>query len=415
MLTNKSLKLPCGAILPNRFAKAAMSERLADDLGNPTVELETLYRRWSNGGAGLLLSGHVLFRYDAFEATGNVIIEKLADKAAFRRWSKAGTANGNHFWMQINHTGRQTFQYISKTPVAPSDSPRVKAAPIFKKARALSESEIESLIDQWALAGKFAKETGFTGVQIHSAHGYLGSQFLSPLTNRRTDQWGGSIENRSRFLLQIIRKTRKHVGAKFPISVKINSADFQRGGFSEEDSLKVVRLLSNEGIDLLEISGGTYESLAFVGTQEKEKKKESTIKREAFFLDYAAKARKISTVPLMVTGGFRTLEGMERALQKNATDIIGLARPLALAPEIINELLHNEKKGINTNPVKPFPFSSYRHMAELIWDMDQIRRISLGLEPDPARSILLSFFADFFRSLRSARRQMKKFHSEGLR
>ena len=208
-----------------------------------------------------------------------------------------------------------------------------------------SHEEILDLIQKFAHCARIAKDTGFTGVQIHGAHGYLISEFLSPDINLREDEWGGTLEKRAKFLLEIVRAVREAVGVNFPVSLKLNSADFQKGGFSHEDAIQVATWLNEEGLDLLEISGGTYEQPHLVGIdmglnpERAEKRRESTIAREAYFLDYARDIRNVFNGPLMVTGGFRTSKGMNDALNENACDVIGIARPFCIDSDIANKLL----------------------------------------------------------------------------
>ena len=342
------LNLPCGAVLPNRLAKGAMTEGLASPQGVPTAELATLYRVWSNGGAGMLLSGNVQIDGDHLERPGNVIIDRPADaamKAALREWARAATENGNHFWMQISHAGRQTQSSVNPAPKAPSAVQVGLPGGRFGMPVPLADEEIVDLIARFANAATAAKEAGFTGVQIHGAHGYLISQFLSPRTNLRDDRWGGSLENRARLLLETVAAVRAAVGPSFPVSVKLNSADFQKGGFDFQDSLTVARWLEEAGVDLLEISGGSYEQPAMMdtdGLEEKEQPKvaASTAAREAYFVDFAkAMKAELSTMPLMVTGGFRTRAAMEHALTTGAADIIGIGRPLCAAPDACRDVL----------------------------------------------------------------------------
>jgi 2,4-dienoyl-CoA reductase-like NADH-dependent reductase (Old Yellow Enzyme family) len=344
-LLAQPLKLPCGATLPNRLCKAAMTEGLADPQLRATDRLANLYRRWSEGGAGLLLTGNVQIDRRVLERPGNVAIDGNGGIEQLKAWARAGTIGGNHLWMQISHAGRQSPRYVVSHPVGPSDV-QLDLLGNYGRPRALTEAEILDFIQRFAKVATVARETGFTGVQIHSAHGYLLSSFLSPITNRRSDAWGGSIENRSRFLIETIRATRKAVGADFPIAVKLNSDDFRKGGFTHEDCLQVVQLLNGEGIDLLEISGGTYEQprlLGFEGrAQDATPLRESTRKREAYFLEYAAAIRQRASIPLMVTGGFRTREGMESALQSGECDVIGLARPLCTHVDVPKLLLSGE-------------------------------------------------------------------------
>ncbi|NCU10719.1 MAG: NADH:flavin oxidoreductase/NADH oxidase family protein, partial [Sphingomonadaceae bacterium] len=264
------LTLPCGQVLPNRLAKAAMTEGLADPAGRPTAELEQLYRVWGAGGCGVLLSGNVHIDADHLERPGNVIIDRPADAAmlkALRRWTAAAKAGGALFWAQISHAGRQTMAPVNPHPKAPSAVKLGLPGGQFGQPVALTEAEIEDLIARFAQAAVICAEGGFDGVQIHAAHGYLISQFLSPRANQRGDQWGGSLENRARFLLEVVRATREAVPAGFAVTVKLNSADFQRGGFAFEDSLQVAQWLEAEGVDLIEISGGTYEQPRLLGIE----------------------------------------------------------------------------------------------------------------------------------------------------
>ncbi len=342
-----ALTLPCGARLPNRLAKAAMTEGLADPAGRPTAELEQLYRIWGEGGCGLLLSGNVHIDADHLERPGNVILDRPADAAmldALRRWTAAAKSGGAQFWAQISHAGRQTMKPVNPHPKAPSAVKLGLPGGQFGEPVALTEAEIEELIARFARAAATCAEGGFDGVQIHAAHGYLISQFLSPRANQRTDRWGGSLENRARFLLEVVRATRAAVPAGFAVSVKLNSADFQRGGFAFEDSLQVAQWLEAAGIDLIEISGGTYEQPRLLGIEGMEPVERpgvaaSTIAREAYFVDFALAMKQALKVPLMVTGGFRSRAAMEEALASGGADVIGLGRPLCVETDGAARLL----------------------------------------------------------------------------
>lgn len=339
------LTLPCGTVLPNRLFKSAMTEGLADLNDNATERHNTLYQRWSEGGTGTLVTGNVMIDRRFLERPGNVVADGNGGEEALRQWAAAGTVAGNQLWMQINHPGRQCQKVVSARPFAPSDVP-IRLAGMFGKPKPMNNSNIEQALNGYARVARLAKDTGFTGVQIHAAHGYLISEFLSPIANRRNDQWGGVLENRARFLLEAIRRVRLAVGQDFPVSVKLNSADFSTGGFSHEDSLKVARWVSEAGIDLLEISGGTYEKLALMGDAIDDNSAESTRRREAYFLDYAEGIRKVTTVPLVVTGGFRSRAAMQSALDSGATDLIGIARPLCIEPDV-QGLLNGSTEGFH--------------------------------------------------------------------
>ena len=347
-LLSSQLSLPCGAVLNNRIAKAAMTEGLADAEGHPTDELLRLYEIWSKGGAGLLISGNIQVDKDHLERPGNVCIEGKANDQLHDRlsqWTKAATSNKNHFWAQISYASRQTPKTVNSQPKAPSAIKLEVPGGLFAEPIALELDEIKELVQRFANTASVCKETGFTGVQIHAAHGYLISTFLSPKSNKRTDNYGGSLENRARFLLEVVAATRALVGADFPIAVKMNSADFQRGGFAFEDSLKVASWLSDAGIDLLEISGGNYEQPKLLGLTGKEKAEDqnvapSTAAREAYFVDFAMQMQKQVSIPLMVTGGFRSRSAMDYALESGAADVIGIGRPFCSTPNCANDLLN---------------------------------------------------------------------------
>ena len=346
-LLAQPLTLPCGATVANRLSKAAMTEGLATADGVPTVELNRLYGIWSDGGAGILLSGNIQVDRDHLERPGNVVIDREPDaamRAALASWAQAATRNGNHFWAQISHAGRQTQKIVNKAPKAPSAVKLGLPGGQFGQPVAMTEEEIVEVIRRFGLCAAAVKEAGFTGVQVHAAHGYLLSQFLSPRSNQRTDQYGGTLANRARALLDAVAAVRKAVGAKFPVSVKLNSADFQKGGFAFEDSLQVVQWLEQAGVDLIEISGGTYEQPKLLGLQgmeeeEQQQVAESTQLREAYFVDFAKAMQDKVNVPLMVTGGFRQRLVMEQALQTGSADIIGLGRPLCVMTDAPKQLL----------------------------------------------------------------------------
>jgi 2,4-dienoyl-CoA reductase-like NADH-dependent reductase (Old Yellow Enzyme family) len=353
---SRSLQLPCGAVLGNRLAKAAMTEGLGDPLNRANERHVRLYKRWAEGGAGLLLSGNVQVDRTHLERPGNVAVDANGGLAELRAMAKAGTCAGNHFWMQINHPGRQTPASINPTPLAPSAVALATVEQGCGDPIAMTEPQIADVIRRFVHVAGVAREAGFTGVQIHAAHGYLMSQFLSPASNLRTDAWGGSLENRARVLMEIVRGTRKAVGRDFPVSVKLNSSDFQKSGFSDQDSMQVVRWLAEASVDLIEISGGNYEQPQMIGRGESQLAAaesadraaahrpiaQSTRLREAYFLDYAARVRPTAGVPLMITGGFRSRAGMTSALESNQLDVVGLGRPMCADPEICAKLLSGE-------------------------------------------------------------------------
>ena len=418
---SEPLLLPCGAVLPNRIAKGAMTEGLADPDDNATERHVELYGRWSDGGAGMLLTGNVMVDRRFLERPGNVVLEDHSGEGALRAWAAAGTRNGNHLWMQISHPGRQCTRMSSSHPVAPSAVKLEGMMGLAAPPRALEVSEIHDIIRRFAFVARMAKETGFTGVEIHGAHGYLASQFLSPRVNRRTNEWGGSLENRARFLLEVFKGVREAVGPDFPIAVKLNSADFQKGGFSKEESVEVAAWLCELGLDLLEISGGTYEQMALLGDKgdADEGKAQSTRRREAYFLDYARDMRAaLERTPLMVTGGFRTPSLMREVVAAGEVDVVGMGRPFCVEPDLANRLLQGSDEALPT-PEKDLrlgpgilgrgsPIRSVRTLsggAEVAFFYRQIIEMSEGRDPNVPLGAWSAFLSHFARELRTARRR----------
>lgn len=374
------LTLPNGAVIGNRFGKSAMSESLGTPDNRMTGALPRLYRRWSAGGTGLLITGNVMVDRRHLGEPNNVALEDDRDLTLLKRWAEAGTANGTQLWMQLNHPGRQVIKFIDRDPVAPSAVPfRKDMQAMFATPRALTDAEITDIITRFGNAARLARQAGFTGAQIHGAHGYLVSQFLSPLTNQRTDRWGGSPENRMRFVVEIYQAMRAATGPDFCLSIKLNSADFQRGGFTEEESMQVAATLAGLGIDLIEISGGTYEQPEMAGGNVRT----STREREAYFLKYAEQIRaRIGNTPLMVTGGFRSAQAMREAIASGATDIVGLARPLAMEPDLPKRILAGENVKSVVAPITTgIRMVDEMAMMEVSWYARQLHRMGAGKEP----------------------------------
>lgn len=374
--------------------KSAMSEGMATREHAPSDELIRLYGRWSEGGAGLVVTGNVMITKDALGEPGNVVLEDARHLEQFRRWAKEGKKGGNEFWMQINHPGKQVVRGLVKEGHAPSAIPFPPGFQrFFAPPRALTTAGIHDLIHRFKTTASLAKEAGFTGVQLHAAHGYLISQFLSPRHNQRTDEWGGSIENRSRFLREICRAVRAEVGESFPIGVKINSADFMKAGFTEEESMYVIESLEELGVDLVEISGGTYEKAVMTG------KKGARSEREAYFLEYAEGLKKKTSIPLAVTGGFRTRNGMTEALMSGSTDMIGLARPLAVDPSIPHKFLNQGMEEITIRSIKTgIPAIDKAGMMEIMWYSQQLDRIGKGKKAKPRFSPKLSLLLTLWKN-----------------
>jgi 2,4-dienoyl-CoA reductase-like NADH-dependent reductase (Old Yellow Enzyme family) len=393
------LTLASGVVVKNRLAKSAMTEGLADAHNRATLAHATLYRRWADGGLGLSITGNIQVSRQHLERPGNIALAGPQDDAAMAGLSAlaaAARSQGGAIFAQISHAGRQTPITVNPTPQAPSAIPVALPGKQFGVPVALTEAEIEDLVQRFGAAAALCRAAGFSGVQLHAAHGYLLSSFLSPLANQRTDRWGGSLENRARFLLEAVRTARETAGPGFGIAVKLNSADFQRGGFAVAESTEVARMLEAEKIDFLEVSGGNYEQPRMMDSDGLSPGEARSARREAYFLDEAARLRAAVKTPLMVTGGFRTRVGMEAALQSGACDLVGLARPLCVAPDGPAALLAGAEAlpspeatlRLGPGPLSP---SSSNAMVKMLngfgvqaWFCQQILNLAAGQAPDPS-------------------------------
>lgn len=316
----RPLALPCGVTLKNRIAKSAMSDSLGDGRGNPTTQQVRLYRRWAEGGLALAIVGEVQGDPTVAEKPGNLVLRRDADLARFRALARAGAENGAHLWLQLGHAGAMTHPPIG-TPIGPSalSLPGLSCA-------AYSRADIEALPASFAKTAFLARELGFSGVQVHAAHGFLLSQFLSPLFNKRTDGYGGPLSNRMRLVLEVVRAVRAAVGPAFPVAIKLNATDQLEGGFAKDEALAVIEALDQTGLDLIDISGGTY----FPGARAAS----DAAGGGPYFLRFARRARRRTRIPLMLTGGFKTRAQCEAALMDGEIDVVGLARALVLDPAL---------------------------------------------------------------------------------
>ncbi|GAB3477970.1 NADH:flavin oxidoreductase/NADH oxidase family protein [Amycolatopsis cihanbeyliensis] len=373
----ENLKLPCGATLPNRLAKAGMSEQLADRAGRPTDTLTRLYATWARGGAGLLITGNVMIDRCGLVEPRNVILDDDRAPAAYKSWADAVHAGGAQMWMQINHPGRVATVPLNRWPLAPSASREPVPGYNLRRPRQLSGSDIQDLVRRFARTAELAVGNGFDGVQVHAAHGFLLSQFLSPLANTRDDSYGGDAAGRRRLLLEVVDAVRAAIGSGVPIAVKLNSKDFQHGGLDEAESLDVARALAGAGVDLIEISGGNYAEPAMTGVHDRGR----LAGNNPYFLDYARKVRDVVDVPLMLTGGVRTRETMERIVAEGAADVLGIARPMAFVPDYPARILAGE---LEPELPKGPPRTGYRPAdgyLQLAYHNVQFHRMAKGLAP----------------------------------
>lgn len=375
------LTLPNGATIPNRIAKAAMEENMANADHAPSAQLLNLYRAWAEGGSGLIITGNVMVDARAMTGPGGVVLEDDRHLDRFKTWAEAGRAQGAQLWMQINHPGRQMPAALGQPTLAPSAvaldlGSQSKRFPV---PQAMTEADIDDVQRRFIATAVLAERAGFNGVEIHAAHGYLLSQFLSPLSNQRTDGWGGSLENRARLLIDIVRGVRAAVAPGFAVAVKLNSADFQRGGFSADDARRVVEMLAPLGVDLVELSGGSYEAPAMMGTARDGR----SLAREAYFLEFARDIVAAAPMPLMVTGGIRRLEVAEQVLASGVA-MVGIATALSLDPDLPRAW--REGKAVAPSLLKPITFKSKplaaaAHMAAVKY---QLSRLSHRQRTNPA-------------------------------
>lgn len=403
------LTLPNGAILKNRLAKAATEESLAAYGQLPDVKLHTLYQRWANGGPGLLITGNVMVSPSAMSGPASVVLQEGTDLEPFKRWTQAGRSKGAEFWIQINHPGRQMLSALGEETVSASavsvEIPGLSKN--FSQPRALEEDEIQDIIARFATSAALAEEAGFTGVQIHAAHGYLVNQFLSPLTNRRTDKWGGSLENRARLLFDILKAVRARVSEQFCVTVKLNSADFQKGGFEKDDAKWVVEQLGDMSVDLVEVSGGSYESPAMQGRAEDGT---STQRREGYFVEFAREISAIADMPIMVTGGIRSLDVAEDAISKQTGGIgvavLGIARAMAFEPNLVNNWREGKTLEIEIPQVN-WKNKRMAGLASMMLAYVQLDRLSVGKSPNKGGIPILAVIAILIKSNRMTKRYQK--------
>jgi 2,4-dienoyl-CoA reductase-like NADH-dependent reductase (Old Yellow Enzyme family) len=394
------LTLPNRSIIQNRIAKAAMEENMADAAHAPSAALMRLYQAWAEGGAGLVLTGNVMIDRRAMTGPGGIVLEDESNLAAFRDWARIGQARGAQMWLQLNHPGRQVMKNMGQETWAPSEVALDlgKYSKRFATPRAMTEPEIHRVMARFVNASRIAEKAGFAGVQIHAAHGYLISQFLSPLTNLRSDRWGGALENRARLLLDTVKAVRSTVSPKVAVGVKLNSADFQRGGFDARDAKRVVEMLGDLPVDLVELSGGSYEAPAMQGSA----RDGQTLAREAYFLEFARDIAAAAKMPVMVTGGIRRIDIVQQVLDSGVA-MAGIASALAIRPDLPNAW----KAGGDPRPElrsirwKNKALASLANMAVVKY---QLRRLSRGMPPAPDVPPLKALLIGQFRTARLTRR-----------
>ncbi|MFK0047839.1 NADH:flavin oxidoreductase/NADH oxidase family protein [Streptomyces sp. NPDC090741] len=388
------LELPNGSWIPNRLAKAAMEESMASQPGQlPDQRIATLYRRWAHGGSGLIVTGNVMVDRRALTSPGTIVLDADTPLAPFRTWAAAGGADGGQIWMQINHPGRQVYSNMPGLAWAPSDIgiSLGKHTAAFARPTAMTEDDIMATIARFAVTARRAEEAGFHGVQIHGAHGYLLSQFLSPLANRRVDRWGGSLENRARLLVEVTRAVRAEVSSGFGVGVKLNASDFQHGGFDLDEAATVLGFLERLGVDLVELSGGSVESAATMGRTADQR----ALDKEAYFLSLSEHLARSTRLPLMLTGGIGRRGTAEEVLKRGFA-MVGMARALALDPELPSRWLSGHEADVFA-PYLPWRDQDLASAGALSYIRAHLRRTADGRSPRPKTSPRLAFLLDAMR------------------
>lgn len=370
-------------VASNRFLKASMTEKLSswdpqkkEARGIPSTEIHNVYQRWGEGGLGHILTGNIMLAYDQLEAAGNLIIPTDAPFEgprfeAFVKLASVAKAHGSLITGQVTHPGRQVDQRIQPNPVSASDvhlQGKVLGLE-FAKPHPASQEEINEIVRSFTFAAQYLHRAGFDGIELQGAHGYLLSQFLSRTTNLRTDEYGGSLRNRARLIVEIAQAIRANTPSDFILGIKINSVEFQSGGFTVEEARELCHMLEEATFDFVELSGGTYQAMAF------KHQRESTRKREAFFLEFAAMiVPALHKTKTYVTGGFRTLHGMLDALK--TVDGVGLGRVVAQEFSLSKDMLNGTITGAIDPKVDQNDFALTNIIAG-----SQIRQVGKGQDP----------------------------------
>ncbi|MBG9998997.1 NADH:flavin oxidoreductase/NADH oxidase family protein [Pseudoalteromonas sp. NSLLW24] len=403
-----SFTLPSGLVLKNRIAKAAMEENLAQEDQTPSQALKNVYSAWAKGGTGLIITGNVMVDHLAMTGPGGLVLEQSTDITAFAELARLSKQNNCKVVMQINHPGRQVFKKMGGKALSASSVTlnMGKHSHLFGVPKAMTQTDIDDVITRFTQTALQAEKAGFNGVQIHAAHGYLLAQFLSPLTNKRNDKWGGSLQNRARLLLEITRSIKAVCSPTLSVSVKLNSADFQRGGFEPSDAQVVVDLLNELNVDFVELSGGSYEAPAMQGKTGDER----TLAREAYFLEFAKAISHRSSIPIMTTGGISRLSIANNVIESGVA-LVGIATALAYQPNLPNKW-QNEPLQLAVLPNVTWQDKTLAGLATMALVKRQIRRLGQGKPVKTNASPIFTLISDQLRSVKLTKRYRNRFASE---
>ncbi|MDM7860565.1 NADH:flavin oxidoreductase/NADH oxidase family protein [Alteromonas sp. ASW11-36] len=397
-----------GLTLKNRIVKAVMEENLANADQHPDKALCNLYSQWAFGGVGLIITGNVMIDHLAMTGPGGVALEEGADLTPFKTLANKAQQNDCKVMMQINHPGRQVFKKMGGKILSPSDVAlnMGKHSNLFAPPTPMTEQDIADVKQRFVTTAMLAQQAGYDGVQIHAAHGYLLAQFLSPLTNKRSDQWGGSLENRARLLLDVVRSVKQACGERFALSVKLNSADFQRGGFDVDDAKAVVVMLEEIGVDFVELSGGSYEAPAMRGRTADDR----TLAREAYFLEFAEQILPATDLTLMTTGGISRLATADAVIDSGIS-LVGIASALAMSPDLVNQW-HANPNTQGYIPKVTWKDKTLAGLATMGIMKRQLQRMSDGRKPKHNDTAFWSLILSQIKMAKLTKRYRKRYADE---
>ena len=316
------------AVISNRFVRSATHDFMAEDDGSITDRQVALFSRLAEGEVGLIITGHAFVNPCGRASPRQIGIHEDRLVPGLARLTAEVHRFPSRIFLQLAHAGRQTKEKLcGGQPVAPS----AVFEPVYKVLpREMTEEEIVQTIDDFIRSGVRARTAGFDGVQVHAAHGYLLGSFLSPHTNRRTDAWGGPIQNRARIVSEIIRGIKAAAGADFPVAIKLNSSDLMPGGLDIEAAVEAARRFVSDGLDAVEVSGGTSESgrgSMWPGVRPEEE--------EGYFVDAASRVKGAVKIPVFGLGGLRTFREMEKVVREGRADLVSMSRPFIREPGLV--------------------------------------------------------------------------------
>jgi 2,4-dienoyl-CoA reductase-like NADH-dependent reductase (Old Yellow Enzyme family) len=398
-----SLTLNSGLRLKNRLVKAAMEENLANAEQLPDQAIYNLYDAWAKGGVGMIITGNVMIDPLAMTGPAGIALHSDKDLAAFKKWASVARANDTAVIMQINHPGRQVYKSMHGKVLSPSDVALDlgKHSSMFSQPKAMTEAQIYDVIERFTTSALLAEEAGFSGVQIHAAHGYLLSQFLSGLVNKRDDDWGGNPAKRAKLLIAVVDSIKRKVNPRFSVSVKLNSADFQRGGFDITDALELCKILDKKQLDFIELSGGSYEAPAMQGRSADGR----TLAREAYFLDFAKTIAEQTNTTIMTTGGIKRVKVANHVLS-SGVDLVGIASAMAYQPDLPKNWQENPAASVEITKVD-WRNKTLAALATMALVRRQLQRLSKGKQPSSTLSPAWSLLRDQIRLLRLTKRYRK--------